>query len=439
MLHFKMEKLVFIYTYGCQMNVHDSEKIRGVLSDSGYKAAETPEEADLIVFNTCAIRAKAEQKFYSQLGRIKALKQANKDLKIAVAGCTAQEAKQKIFRKAPYVDYVIGPRNIQALPGLLLDSRGLSVAENREIAEQEFSAERDSPTKAWITIMYGCNNFCTYCIVPYTRGREVSRPSSSILAEIGQLVKKGYREVTLLGQNVNSYRSDTDFPGLLRLIDRSGISRVRFMTSHPRDLSADLIQALSGLPSLCEHLHLPLQSGSDKILSAMNRRYTSADYLARVISLREHVPGISITTDVIVGFPGETEEDYELTVRALQEVEFDGLFAFKYSLRNGTRAGELDNQLPEELKNERLNRLLLIQEEITLKKNRLLEGVVLEVMIEGPADGNPSLLTGRTRSNKIVTIPDCGEEAGELVRVMIRLARPHSLEGVRADLIPTPA
>ncbi|TAN43155.1 MAG: tRNA (N6-isopentenyl adenosine(37)-C2)-methylthiotransferase MiaB [Nitrospirae bacterium] len=433
-----MEKLVFIYTYGCQMNVHDSEKIRGVLSEKGYKTAETPEEADLIVFNTCAIRAKAEQKFYSQLGRIKFLKQANKDLKIAVAGCAAQDAKQKIFRRAPYVDYVIGPRNIQSLPELLLDSRGLFVTENPEIAEQEFPAQRDSATKAWITIMYGCNNFCTYCIVPYTRGREVSRPSNSILAEIGQLVNKGYREVTLLGQNVNSYRSDTDFPGLLRLIDRSGIHRVRFVTSHPRDLSADLIKALSDLPSLCEHIHLPLQSGSDKILSAMNRRYTYADYLARVTGLRNSVPGISITTDVIVGFPGETEEDYELTVRALQEIEFDGLFAFKYSRRNGTRAGELDDQLSEEQKNDRLNRLLPLQEEITLRKNRLLEGLVLEVMVEGPSDSDPSRLTGRTRSNKIVTIPDSGEEEGALVRVEIRLARPHSLEGVRADLVPAP-
>jgi len=427
-----MEKNVFIYTYGCQMNVHDSEKMIGVLSQGGYKEVGTPDEADLIIFNTCAIRAKAEQKFFSQLGRTKALKKKNKNLLIAVAGCVAQDTQKRIFRRAPYVDMVVGPQNIHLLNDLLIENRKLSVEENPGLADNEFVARRDSTLRAWVAIMYGCNNFCSYCIVPYTRGREVSRPSDSVVSEILDLQKRGYKEVTLLGQNVNSYKSDTDFPGLLRKIDATGIARVRFMTSHPRDMSPELVDAIAELPSVCEHMHLPMQSGSDRILGLMNRGYTFADYREKIMKLRERIPEIAITGDIIVGFPGETDEDYQLTLDALRQIEYDGLFAFKYSKRNGTKACSLDNQVPETLKIERLNSLLQIQEEITENKNRALKGSVLDILVEGPSDTDPAFLTGRTRSNKIVIFPDNGEREGDIVAILVIRARMHSLEGVRS-------
>ncbi len=435
-----MEKNVYIYTYGCQMNVHDSEKMIGVLSQGGYRAVGSPDDADLIIFNTCAIRAKAEQKFFSQLGRTKALKKKNKDLLIAVAGCVAQETQKKIFSRAPYVDMVIGPQNINALNDLLLlQGRRLSVEENPGLADAEYPAVRDSRLRAWVAVMYGCNNFCSYCIVPYTRGREVSRPSDSIMAEIRDLQGKGYKEVTLLGQNVNSYRSDTDFPGLLRKIDTAGIARVRFMTSHPRDMSPELVDALAELPSACEHIHLPVQSGSDRILGLMNRGYTFHEYRKKIQLLRARVPGIAITGDIIVGFPGETDADYQLTLDAVRETEYDGLFAFKYSMRKGTRACLLEDQIPEEVKTDRLNNLLKIQEEITERKNRHLEDTVIEVLIEGPSDADPAWLSGRSRTNKIVNFPDNGERIGDFVHVRIERARMHSLEGIRSVEEPCPS
>lgn len=427
-----MEKNVFIYTYGCQMNVHDSEKMIGVLAQGGYKPVNSPDEADLIIFNTCAIRAKAEQKFFSQLGRTRALKKKNKDLLIAVAGCVAQETQKRIFSRAPYVDMVIGPQNIHSLNDLLHQGRKLSVEDNPGLADSEFSAIRDSRFRAWVAIMYGCNNFCSYCIVPYTRGRETSRPSGSVVAEIRDLHERGYKEVTLLGQNVNSYRSDTDFPGLIRKIDATGIARVRFMTSHPRDMSPDLVGALAELTSVCEHIHLPVQSGSDRILGLMNRGYTFADYRKKIALLREAIPGIAITGDIIVGFPGETDDDYQMTLDAIQEIEYDGLFAFKYSKRQGTRACTLDDQIPEPVKTDRLNNLLKMQDIITESKNRYLEGSVFDILIEGPAESDPAFLTGRSRTNKIVTIPDNGEQEGEIVSIRVERARMHSLEGIRS-------
>lgn len=429
MVDFRMEKFVYIYTYGCQMNVHDSEKMLGTLAREGYRAAAEPEKADLIIFNTCAIREKAEHKFYSQLGRIKHLKKSNPLLKIAVAGCVAQDSRQKVMKRAPYVDFVFGPRNLHIL-GNLEDSRqDLFVDDNPDIAHQEYEMNRDSATRAWVSIMYGCNNFCSYCIVPYTRGREVSRPSSSILAEIRGLKDKGYKEVTLLGQNVNSYCSDLDFVGLLRGIDSLGIERLRFVTSHPRDLSPALIDTLAELPSLCNNLHLPLQSGSDAILHAMNRKYSYAEYCEKIGLIRRKVPSVTLSTDIIVGFPGEDEREFEQTVKAVKEIEYDGMFAFKYSKRKGTRAYDLPGQVPDEVKAERLDRLLNIQEDIALKGNRALEGSVQEILIEGPSATDPSMLMGRTRSNKIVTINDNGASEGSVFNVIIEKARHHSLQG----------
>lgn len=429
-----MQKMVFIYTYGCQMNVHDSEKMLGVLSENGYKTADSPEEADLIIFNTCAIREKAEQKFYSQLGRTKSLKRKNKDLQIAVAGCVAQETKEKLIRRAPYVDFVLGPQNIHLISRMVSgDSRSEMFDDNTELAMQELFASRQNRFKAWVSITYGCNNFCTYCIVPYTRGREVSRPSGRIISEVKDLAEKGYKEVTLLGQNVNSYRDDINFPELLQRIDALNIDRIRFVTSHPRDFSERLIESMAVLPHVCEHIHLPLQSGSDRILKLMNRGYTYRDYERKIDLLRKMIPDIAITADVIAGFPGETDTDHRATISAIKNIGFDGLFAFKYSARRGTKASAMEGQLPDDVKSERLNEILDLQEKITYIKNRALEGTVQEVLIEGPSETNASMLAGRTRANKIVTVIDGGEETGSYVNVRIDKARLHSLSGVNVD------
>lgn len=427
-----MSKNVFIYTYGCQMNVHDSEKMRGLLREDGYEVASRPEDADLIIFNTCAIRDKAEQKFYSQLGRIKALKKKKRDMRIAVAGCVAQESRHGILKRAPYVDFVLGPQNLHRIRDVAAGApAGLYIEDNAGIAHQEFLPERDSSIKAWISIMYGCNNFCSYCIVPYTRGREVSRPSRSIVTEVAGLKERGYREVTMLGQNVNSYLGDMDFPGLLRRVDETGIDRIRFVTSHPRDLSDDLISAMAELPRVCEHIHLPLQSGADRILRLMNRGYTFKDYADKVDRLRKAIPGIAITTDLIAGFPGETPDEHQETLRALSLLRFDGIFAFKYSSRPGTRAVEMAGQLPDAIKSERLTAILHDQEAITGETNRSMVGTLEEVLVEGPSETEEGLFTGRTRTNKIVNFLPNGETAGDLVAVKIESAMLHSLRGRR--------
>ncbi len=430
-----MQKSVYIYTYGCQMNVHDSEKMLGVLGNDGYVAAEKPEDADLIIFNTCAIREKAEQKFFSQLGRSKRLKKKNHNLTIAVAGCVAQSEQETVRKRAPHVDVILGPQNIGRILDLVSGQSSLgSFDENHELAYEELSVTRSSSIKAWISIMYGCNNFCSYCIVPYTRGREVSRPSSSIISEVLHLKGQGYREITLLGQNVNSYQNSCNFTELLQLIDKTGIDRTRFVTSHPRDLSLELIRTMRELPSVCEHMHLPLQAGSDKILRMMNRGYTYGEYQKKVEMLRDAVPAMAITTDIITGFPGETGRDFEETVNALKSIEYDVIFAFKYSPRKGTKAFDMENTVSDDEKSERLYRVLEIQEEITYKKNRKLEGTIQEILIEGPSDTDKTLLSGRTRTNKIVTLPDSGEEIGSLISVMIVKARRHSLLGKKLPL-----
>lgn len=352
------------------MNVHDSEKMLGILQKQGYSSTDDLQNADLIIFNTCSIRQKAEQKFYSELGRIKSLKKKRPELKIAVAGCIAQHEGKNILRNAPHVDFIFGPQNIHILQGIT-SGRVVPAAlyDNPEIAIRDLPAKRADSIKAWVTIMYGCNNFCSYCIVPYTRGIERSRPSKNIYSEVLELAENGYKEITLLGQNVNSYMSDTDFPGLLRKLNRiGGIKRIRFVTSHPRDLSDNLINAISELPQICEHIHLPMQSGSSYILSLMNRGYTYDDYKRKVDKLREKVPAIAITSDIIAGFPGETDDDHFQTIKALKETAFDGIFAFKFSKRPGTKAEEMQGHLPENVKSERLYEILKVQDEITAPK-----------------------------------------------------------------------
>lgn len=413
------------------MNVHDSEKMLGILEKEGYSVTDNSREADLIIFNTCSIRQKAEQKFYSELGRIKSYKKRKSGVKIAVAGCIAQQEGKNIFKKAPYVDFIFGPQNIHILKDITSGwAVPVAIEDNPEIAIRDLPVKRNGEVKAWVTIMYGCNNFCSYCIVPYARGRERSRPSENIYSEVVELADRGYKEITLLGQNVNSYESDVDFPGLLRKLDRvEGIARIRFVTSHPKDLSDELIDAISGLSKVCEHIHLPMQSGSSNILRFMNRGYIYKDYVQKVSRLREKVPYISITSDIIAGFPGETGEDHMFTIKALKEIEFDGIFAFKFSPRPGTKAAELKDHLPEEIISERLSEILETQDEITTRKNKSLEGTTQEILLEGYSKTDKKKLTGRTRTNKIVTIPTTDIKKGSLINVLITKGRQHSLEG----------
>lgn len=421
-------KSFHIITLGCQMNEHDSERMAGILETEGFHAAGTAINAGLVILNTCSIREKAEQKFYSELGRLRELKMENPGLKIAVAGCIAQQEGEKILSRAPYVDMILGPSDITGLPGIV--DRGLTqdapvvdISGDPEYHKKVIPTSRADGVKAWVSIMYGCDNFCTYCVVPHLRGRERSRLPEDIVREVTGLAEQGYKEVTLLGQNVNSYGKGldrrTDFPALLRMVnDVSGIERIRFVTSHPRDLSEGLINALGELPRVCEAIHLPVQSGSDGILRSMNRKYTRADYLDRVKRLRDAVPGIALTTDIIVGFPGETDEDFAQTLQLIEDLQYDTLFAFKYSKRPGTAALELADHLPEKKKEARLAEVLGLQAEITARKNREQVGMVREILIDGRSKKGATL-AGRTRGNKVVNVSAPESLIGSLVDVRI--------------------
>jgi len=434
-----MERRSFhIVTFGCQMNEHDSERIAGILEAQGYDHVSSPELASLVILNTCSIRQKAEQKFYSELGRLRELKQTNPGLKIAVAGCIAQQEGAGILARAPHVEMVFGPSDIANLPTVLErsragDARAVATGGDPDYHRKNIRAARSDGIKAWVSIMYGCDNFCTYCVVPYLRGRERSRPAGDIVREVQELAERGYREVTLLGQNVNSYgkgtREDVDFPELLRRVnDVPGIERIRFVTSHPKDLSNALAAALRDLPKICEAVHLPMQSGSDRVLAAMNRKYTAADYLDKIKRLRDAVPEIAVTTDIIAGFPGETDADFEMTMDALRTVGFDGIFAFKYSKRPNTAALKLPDHLEEEVKDRRLSRVLALQREVTDRKNQEQVGVVHEVLVDGHSRKGGAL-AGRTRGNRVVNFTGPDDLIGRTVLVRITSANANSLSG----------
>jgi tRNA-2-methylthio-N6-dimethylallyladenosine synthase len=417
------------------MNVHDSEKIAGIFNETGYSEAEDSGDADVIVLNTCSIREKAEQKFYSDLGRLKKVKKNNPNLKIAVAGCIAQQSGKDLFKRFPYIDFLFGPDNIGSLNKLIDGGNGRTAIEhNPDYHTSIIPMKREGGLKAWVSIMYGCDNFCAYCIVPYTRGRERSRPSSDIYDEIKSVAEKGGKEVTLLGQNVNSYGKNLpegiDFPDLLQKIhDIDGLQRVRFVTSHPRDFSDKLVKVIRDLPKMCEHMHLPIQAGSDTVLKLMNRGYTYEEYKAKIDMLRSEIPHVAITSDIIVGFPGETDEDFDMTIRALSEIEYDGIYAFKYSRRPGTDALSLPDHIDEDVKSSRLTEVLELQETICHRKNRMLEGEIVEVLVDGPSETDPSRMTGRTRSNKIVNFQGDMSDTGKAIFVTIVEARMHSLNG----------
>ena len=420
------------------MNEHDSERMAGILEGGGCAHAEAVESADMVILNTCSIREKAEQKFFSELGRLKKLKDEKPGLKIAVAGCIAQQEGKNILSRAPYVDLIFGPSDLPRLSNLVekrttLGSPVIDTSGDPEYHLKRIPATRVDKIKAWVSIMYGCDNFCTYCVVPYLRGRERSRLPQDIINEVQELAGQGYKEVTLLGQNVNSYgkglERNLDFPSLLKKVnDETDISRIRFVTSHPRDLSDALMEAIRDLPKVCESLHLPVQCGSDAILASMNRKYTGKAYLDKVQRLRSAVPDIALTTDIIVGFPGETEQDFKMTIKLLEEVQYDGIFAFKYSKRPGTAALKLSGHLAEEIKEERLDQVLSLQKAITLKKNKDQTGSVQEILIDGISKKGGTL-TGRTRSNKTVNVEGALSLIGSQVRVTITAASQNSLSG----------
>ena len=403
----------FVLTFGCQQNEADGEKIKGILLTLGYNITDTPDAADIIVVNTCAIRAHAEEKALSIVGQYKHLKAKNPDLIIAICGCmTAQESRRNDIKfKYPYVDIAIGTASLHKLPELICERRD---REKRQIlADDDYNiAEnipviRDSSYRAWVSIMYGCNNFCSYCIVPYVRGRERSRRREEIIAEVTALAKEGYKDITLLGQNVNSYGKDLyedyAFADLLsELAKIEGDFKLKFMTSHPKDASDKLIEVMRDNPKIARHFHLPLQSGSDKVLSEMNRKYDSERYMLIVKKLRAAMPDIAITSDIIVGFPGETEEDFEATLDVIRRAEFDMIYSFIYSPRNGTPASKLDTQIPPEIKSARFDRLLETQNEISKRKNQKHVGQTLRVLIDGKSKNNENVWSGRTEANKIV-------------------------------------
>jgi len=431
-------KSFHIITFGCQMNEHDSERMSGILEDKEYVSVAQAQDADVVILNTCSIREKAEQKFFSELGRLRTMKQERPGLKIAVAGCIAQQEGQKILSRAPYVDMIFGPSDISKLSDFIDRKQNWSLplvdtAGDPEYHHKMLRASRTDRIKAWVSIMYGCDNFCTYCVVPYLRGRERSRSSHDIVNEVRGLALNGYKEVTLLGQNVNSYGKgsgdNVDFPSLLGLLnDVPGLDRIRFVTSHPRDLSERLITALRDLPKVCESLHLPVQSGSDAILHAMNRKYTRENYLDRVKRLRDAVPDIALTSDIIVGFPGETDRDFEQTMKLLEEVRYESIFAFKYSVRPGTAAVKLPNHVPIEIKEERLAAVLALQKGISLQENKSHIGAIREILIDGMSK-HGGKLTGRTRGNKTVNIEGSESLITSLVQVRILSAGISSLGG----------
>jgi tRNA-2-methylthio-N6-dimethylallyladenosine synthase len=432
-------KRYHVTTFGCQMNAHDSERIKGMLEELGLGEAARQDDADVIVFNTCTIREKPDTKLAAYLGQAAAQKRANPDTVIAVGGCYAEAQRERIFTLYPQVDVAFGPGTISHLADWL-GAGGFGVA--RGVwgigEERRFAAtlpmHRERSFQAWVQISMGCNSVCSYCIVPAVRGREVSRRPGEVLAEIERLVAEGVREVTLLGQNVNSYGRDlgTDFAQLLRAVDAvDGIERIRFTSPHPKDFRKPVIEAMAECATVCEHAHLPLQSGSTRILKAMRRTYSPERYLKLVGELRDAIPDLALTTDVIVGFPGETEDDFRETLEVMEEVGFDGAFTFVYSPRAGTEAAAMEEQIPDEVKVERIERLVEVVQRLAAQRNAARVGRVEEVLVEGPSRTDGELLRGRTRRNTTVNFTGQARP-GELVDVRIERATSTTLGGAQA-------
>ena len=436
-----MNKSYHIVTYGCQMNVHESEKLAGILRANGYTdECPTAEEADIVVFNTCCIRENAENHAMGNIGALKKVKRARPQMLIAVGGCMTQQpdAAQRLRKKFPFVDIVFGTHNLDEFGALLArkaaQKKAVIAIPEKEgaICEEDYSYRTSYPN-AWVNIMYGCNNFCSYCIVPYVRGRERSRDPESIVREVHDLLDKGYREITLLGQNVNSYSADLgggmSFPQLLyRICEGQGKFRLRFMTSNPKDFGEELIEAIAELPQVCKLIHLPVQAGSDRILKLMNRRYTAREYLEKLEALRKRVPGCEVTTDIMVGFPTETEEDFEQTLALVRRADFASAFTFVYSRRSGTKAAEMEGQIPEEVQKERIMRLVELVNEKTREKSRAYLGKTTEILVED-FDKKRGLYLGRDEYGRMGYFQSDKDRIGEFVRLKITDASGISLYG----------
>jgi tRNA-2-methylthio-N6-dimethylallyladenosine synthase len=430
-----------VRTFGCQMNVHDSERLSGLLEDAGYVAVGDGANPDVVVFNTCAVRENADNRLYGNLGQLRPAKTANPGMQIAVGGCLAQKDRGEIVRRAPWVDVVFGTHNIGSLPALLDRARHnrraeVEILESLEVFPSTLPARRDSAHSGWVSISVGCNNTCTFCIVPSLRGKERDRRPGDVLAEVEALVAGGVLEVTLLGQNVNSYGVEFGdryaFGKLLRACGGiAGLERVRFTSPHPKDFTDDVIEAMATTPNVCHQLHMPLQSGSDRVLAAMRRSYRSARYLGILEKVRAAMPDAAITTDIIVGFPGETEEDFAATLDVVRAARFTGAFTFQYSKRPGTPAATLDAQVPKPVVQERFDRLVAVQDEVAWSLNRALVGSTVEVLVstgEGRKDADTHRRSGRARDGRLVHFtPGAGVRPGDVVDVTITYGAPHHL------------
>ena len=424
-------KKISILTFGCQMNRADSERMLGEMQIDGFELTENLDEANLILVNTCCVRESAEEKIFGKLGELKHLKTKNPNLILGVTGCMAQKDGSKILEKARHVDFILGTGKISKLRSIVaeIESNRKKIIDTAldEFADtRSISIARENSINAWIPIMYGCDNFCTYCIVPHVRGRERSREPIQILREIETCSAP---EITLLGQNVNSY--SYGFADLLRAADKiESIKRIRFMTSHPKDLNDDVINAIANGEKICEHIHLPIQHGSNRILKRMNRGYTVEKYLDLAQGIREKIPNVSITTDLIVGFPGESEEDLDLTLEMLKQIRFDAAFTFIYSRRSGTPADQFSDQIPDEIKHSRLNRLMEVQNRISFEINSAMKDQSVEILVEGESKSDSKIWTGRTRTNKIVLFEHRDESIGDLIQVKIIQPQTWILKGV---------
>ncbi|WP_066873720.1 tRNA (N6-isopentenyl adenosine(37)-C2)-methylthiotransferase MiaB [Clostridium mediterraneense] len=437
----RIEKTFFIETYGCQMNEEDSEKLSGMLKAIDYIETDKKDDADIVILNTCCVRENAENKVLGNLGELKKLKKKNPNTVIAICGCMMQqkEMADKILFKYPFVDIIFGTHNSYKFPEYLnrVIQEKIQIKEIKNKEEgiiEGIPIDRKSDIKAFVTIMYGCNNFCTYCIVPYVRGRERSRKPEEIEREIIDLVSKGYKEITLLGQNVNSYGKGLDeqinFAELLRRINKiDGLERIRFMTSHPKDISDSLIKAIKECDKVCEQIHLPVQSGSNKILKDMNRHYTREQYLEIIRKIRNEIPGVSITTDIIVGFPGESEKDFNDTLELVKEVKYDSAFTFIYSRRNYTPADRMTNQIEDSIKHKRFNKLLEVVNNNAISSNLTYEGQIVEVLVEGLSKNNNKILSGRIRNGKLINFIGDKSLIGKLVNIKVTKAKAFSLYG----------
>lgn len=434
-------KRAFSLTLGCQQNEADSERYMGMAAEMGYDIATSPDEASLIIVNTCAIREHAEKRALSLVGQYKHIKERNPELIIAICGCMiVQEHRvSDIKMRYPYVDILLGPSLMYRLPehiyARMNGSKRIFDPDDKEYSVAEgIPVHRDSAFRAWVSVMYGCNNFCSYCIVPYVRGRERSRRKEDVIAEVKELVESGYKDITLLGQNVNSYGKDSDFDydfaDLLSELDKiEGDYLIHFMTSHPKDATKKLIDVMASSTHVARHFHLPMQSGSEKVLREMNRRYDIERYMSILDYIRERMPDATVTSDIIVGFPGESEQDFEDTLAALERARFDMIYSFQYSKRKGTPAAEKPDQISKEIKGERFSRLLALQNQISLEKNKPLEKTVVRVLCDGPSKNNESVYSGRTEGGKIVFFDATAEDTGRFLNIKIERADTFALYG----------